>query len=83
MKLKKKNDLDMFFFLFFFFSSPEYAQLWVFSDTYVNLVTSCCRSVGFVHWKLCVVSLNSQTIQSKAFISAAKYEHLPFLWKLC
>ena len=29
------------------FSSPEYAQFWVFSGTCVSLATSHCRSVGF------------------------------------
>ncbi len=61
------------------FSSPEYAQFWVFGGTLcVSLATSRCHGLGFCVG-LCVVSaLNSEAVQSKACISTAKYEHSPF-----
>lgn len=48
------------------FSSPEYAQFWVFGGICVSLVTSSCRSVNFCI-VLCVISaLNSEAVQSEA-----------------
>ena len=66
---------------FCLFSSLEYAQFWIFGGTCASLVTSHCHSVGFC---IVVSALNSQAIQSKACISAAKYKKpLSFFWKLC
>ena len=63
------------------FSSPEYAQFWVFGGT--RLTTCHCCSVSFCVALSVVLALNSQAIQSKACVSAVKYEHSPFFWKPC
>ena len=56
---------------------------WVFSGICVSLATSHCHSVSFC-FALCVIpSLKWRAVESWACISAAKYEHLPFLGKPC
>ena len=65
------------------FSSPEYAQFLVFGGTCVSLTSSHSCSFSFCVGLSVVLALNSQAIQIKACISAAKYEHSPFFWKLC
>ena len=57
------------------FSSPEYAPC-------VNLATSCCCSIRFCIALCVVLALNSWAVQSKACISAAKYDCSLFFWKL-
>ena len=63
------------------FSSPEYAQFWVFCDTCVSLTTFCCCRVSFCIALHVVSALGAQATQSEACISAANYELLPFFWK--
>ena len=86
MKIRKfppEYDHKYFFtsFAVHLFSSPEYAQFWVFGGT--CLTTCHCYSVSFCVVLSVVLALNSQAFQSKACISAAKYEHSPFFWKPC
>ena len=86
MKIRKfppEYDHKYFFtsFAVHLFSSPEYAQFWVFGGT--CLTTCYCCSVSFCVVLSVVLALNSQEFQSKACISAAKYEHSPFFWKPC
>ena len=65
------------------FSSPEYAQFWVFGGSCVSLTTSHCHGVSFCV-VLCVVSAqNSGAIPCNGCISAAEYEHSSFFWKPC
>ena len=64
------------------FSSPEYAQFWVFSGACVSLATIHCYSVGYciVFW---ILALNAWAVQSKACFFTAKYRLSQFFWKLC
>ena len=65
------------------FSSPEYAQFWVFCDACVSLTTFRCCRVCFCFALHVVSALGSQATRSKACISAANYELLPFFLKQC
>ena len=71
--IKKKNDCKYFqtYFAVCLFSTPEYAQFWVWGHSCVCLATFCCCSVGFCIALSIVSALNSPATQSEHCISTA------------